>query len=197
MELYNELKNVDIYLIDQILKGRFAKVKTVLDVGFGGGRNLNYFIQNGFEVYGVDSNELSVSQLHAQAIFKKQNFKFGYADDIPFSINFDLIICNAVLHFAEDKSHFERMLFEMYAKLNSKGILFIRLASDIGIEKLVHGQGNGIYRLPDESIRYLVNEKMLLDYTKKLDAVLLEPIKTTNVQNLRCMTTWILQKKER
>ena len=198
MRFYDELKNMDIYLIDQIFKGRFMHVKTVLDVGFGGGRNLSYFLENDFDVYGVESNELLIDQLYASTMankLNKQNFKHGYAENVPFSMKFDLIICNAVLHFAVDKIHFERMLFEMYAKLDNKGILFIRLASDIGIERLVQEQSSGVYRLPDGSIRYLVNEKMLLDYTKKLDAVFLEPIKTTNVQNLRCMTTWVLQKK--
>jgi len=82
----------------------------------------------------------------------------------------------------------------MWNKLTDNGILFIRLASDIGIEKLVKPIGEGMYQLPDGSSRYLVSEQILLDYTKKLNAQLLEPLKTTNVQNLRCMTTWILKK---
>ncbi len=72
----------------------------------------------------------------------------------------------------------------------------MRLASDIGIENLVIDAGNRRYFLPDGSERFLVNEQMLLHYTNKLNGELYEPIKTTNVQNLRCMTTWCLKKKD-
>jgi hypothetical protein len=105
-----------------------------------------------------------------------------------------LVISSAVLHFAADEKHFEAMLTSMWRVLKPGGYLFARLASDIGIEKHVRPLGNGRYFLPDGSERFLVNEQMLLNYTAKLNGNLFEPIKTTNVQNLRCMTTWCLQK---
>ena len=199
MNLKSQLQNTDIYIIDQILKGRFDNVKNVLDVGCGSGRNLSYFLQNNFDVFGIDPNEKRleetkklVSKLNTTTLLT--NFKIGIAEQIPFESNFDLIICNAVLHFAKNKIQFEEMLFGMWKKLNANGILFIRLASNIGIENLVESIENGNYKLPDRSTRYLVSEKMLLDYSEQLNAKLVEPIKTTNVQNLRCMTTWILRK---
>ena len=90
---------------------------------------------------------------------------------------------------------FEEMLFGIWKKLAKDGILFFRIASDIGIENLVIPIKNGNFKLPDDTTRYLVSEKMLIDYTMQLNATLIEPIKTTNVQSLRCMTTWILKKK--
>jgi hypothetical protein len=39
-----------------------------------------------------------------------------------------------------------------------------------------------------------VDEQYLLDRTQALDARLVDPIKTTNVQNQRCMTTWVLER---
>jgi tellurite methyltransferase len=111
------------------------------------------------------------------------------------SRSFDLVICNAVLHFAESQAHFEQMLFAAFRLLKPGGFFFVRLASDIGIEKLVKPLGNGRYLLPDESERFLVSQEMLLHYTKQLKAQLAEPIKTTNVQNLRCMTTWCLTRR--
>lgn len=199
MSIKSQLQNTDIYIIDQILKGRFENVKNVLDVGCGSGRNLSYFLQNDFEVFGIDPNDKRLEE--SQELVSKlspttplTNFKIGTAEQIPFNNNFDLIICNAVLHFSKNKIQFEEMLFGMWKKLNTNGILFIRLASDIGIEKLVEQIGNNNYILPDSSTRYLVSEKMLFDYTEQLNAKLLDPIKTTNVQNLRCMTTWILKK---
>ncbi|WP_255459103.1 methyltransferase domain-containing protein [Mucilaginibacter lacusdianchii] len=114
---------------------------------------------------------------------------------MPFNdSSFDLIISSAVLHFAQSKQHFEAMLYATWRALKPGGYLFARLASDIGIENLLQPLGNGRYLLPDGSERYLVNEAQLLYYTKQLNGYLHEPIKTTNVQNLRCMTTWCLQK---
>lgn len=199
MSLKSQLQKTDIYIIDQILKGRFDCVKSVLDAGCGSGRNLTYFLQNNYNVYGIDPDENRLKQ--TQNIVKElspstplSNFKVSKAESIPFNQNFDLIICNAVLHFANNKEHFEKILFSLWEKLNNNGILFIRLASDIGIENLVEKLGNGNYVLPGGTTRYLVSEEAILDYTKHLNAELLEPIKTTNVQNLRCMTTWVIKK---
>ena len=200
MDLRKTFGNIDVYLFDQLLKGRFDDCKKVLDAGCGEGRNLVYFLQNGFNVYGLDQNEEAIQNL--QVLAKElspgidvNQFKIGKIEDLPFEENyFDLVICNAVLHFAKDKEHFERMLMKMWSVLQPGGYFLARLASDIGIEGKVVGLGNGRYLLPDDSERYLVNEKMLLDYTRQLNGELVEWIKTTNVQGLRCMTTWIVKK---
>jgi len=123
------------------------------------------------------------------------NFVVAPAENLPFTDNtFDLVISSAVMHFAQSGEHFESMLNSMWRVLKPGGYLFARLASDIGLESLVLPTGQGRYLLPDRSERFLVNEKMLLNYTRSLNARLMEPIKTTNVQNMRCMTTWCLQK---
>lgn len=202
MNITSQLQNTDIYIIDQILKGRFNRVKSVLDVGCGSGRNLVYFLQNNFDVFGFDPDQNRLKKAQQLAINLSpttpfSNFKIGSVEEIPFKNSFDLILCNAVLHFAKNTTQFETMLFSMWKQLNPDGILFIRLASDIGIEQLVHPLGDGNYKLPDGSTRYLVSESILLDYTHQLNGDLLEPIKTTNVQSLRCMTTWILRKKNK
>lgn len=192
--------NIDIYLFDQLLKGRFDECKTILDAGCGGGRNLIYFLQNGFEVYGIDPNAEAVEAIktlagNLSAAYNPENFKVASSEDIPFGdASFDLVISSAVLHFARNEQHFEAMLQGMWRVLKPGGYLFARLASDIGIEALVTPLGSRRYLLPDGSARFLVNEQMLLQYTEQLGARLFEPVKTTNVQNLRCMTTWCLQK---
>jgi len=193
--------NIDIYLFDQLLKGRFDKCQRVLDAGCGNGRNLVYFLKNGFDVYGVDSDETAVNavtKLAGEIIpgYPPTNFLKAEIEKLPFETNFfDLVILSAVLHFAESKQHFEDMLMESWRVLKPRGFLFARLASDIGIEKKVQSKGNGKFLLPDGSERFLVNESMLINYTEKLKANLFEPIKTTNVQGMRCMTTWCLQKE--
>jgi len=192
--------NIDIYLFDQLLKGRFDNCHKVLDAGCGGGRNIVYFLRNGFNVYGIDPNPNAVEAVKQLAkdlapALPSTNFTVAAAEDLPFDkADFDLVISSAVLHFATDKNHFDSMLKSMWRVLKPGGYLFARLASDIGIETLVQSRGNGRYLLPDGSERFLVNQQILLDYTGSLGGRLFEPIKTTNVQNLRCMTTWCLQK---
>jgi len=199
-DLKQRFGNIDIYLFDQLLKGAYDNCRTVLDAGCGGGRNLVYLLQNGFDVYGIDPNPEAIAAV--KELSKKlspnsspDNFKVASAEDLPFEdAFFDLVICNAVLHFANNADHFDGMVRSMWRVLKPGGYFFARLASDIGIETLVQPIGNGRYHLPDGSDRFLVNERFLLDCTKTLGGQLHEPIKTTNVQNLRCMTTWCLRK---
>ena len=192
--------NIDIYLFDQLLKGRFNNCHTVLDAGCGSGRNLHYFLQNGYNVHAIDADAHAINfvqQLSADlsSTVPATNFSVAGVDQLPYSDNFfDLVISSAVLHFAQDHNHFDAMLRSMWRVLKPGGYLFARLASDIGIEDLVAPLGNGRYVLPDGSTRYLVDQEVLLEYTRSLGGELVEPIKTTNVQNSRCMTTWCLRK---
>jgi len=193
--------NIDIYLFDQLLKGRFDDCKDIIDVGCGSGRNIVYFLKNGYNIYGIDrdANAIdTVKQLSKQLAPDNpiENFRVAAVEDMPFAAaSFDLAICSAVLHFANDAAHFDAMLRAIWNVLKPGGYFFARLASDIGIEELVQPIGNGKYLLPDGSVRFLVNEATLMQYTKELNGQLFEPIKTTNVSNLRCMTTWCIRKR--
>ena len=195
-ELYG---NIDIYLFDQLLKGRYDNVQKLLDVGCGNGRNLYYFLRNGYQVAGIDPDAQAVRKVKELSTAlapgnPPENFVVCPAENLPFAdASFDLVICSAVLHFARDEQHFESMLRSMFRVLRPGGYFFARLASDIGIEARIKSLGKGRYLLPDGSERFLVNEQKLLQYTNELGA-LYEPIKTTNVQNIRCMTTWCVQK---
>jgi len=195
-ELYG---NIDIYLFDQLLKGRYDNVQKLLDVGCGNGRNLYYFLRNGYQVAGIDPDAQAVRKVKELSTAlapgnPPENFVVCPAENLPYAdASFDLVICSAVLHFARDEQHFESMLRSMFRVLRPGGYFFARLASDIGIEARVKSLGKGRYLLPDGSERFLVNEQKLLQYTNELGA-LYEPIKTTNVQNMRCMTTWCVQK---
>jgi len=194
--------NIDIYLFDQILKGRYDDCNLILDAGCGTGRNLLYLLNSGAQVFGVDQNPEAISRLRKLVrvfpqVDPEENFKVAAVEQLPFeNESFDLVISSAVLHFAENLDHFEAMLNSMWDVLKPGGYFFCRLASEIGIESLVRFIGNGRYILPDGSERFLVNQEMLLRLAKKLGGELHEPIKTTNVQNLRSMTTWCLRKNK-
>ena len=54
--------------------------------------------------------------------------------------------------------------------------------------------GGGRYHLPDGSDRFLVDEALLAGLAQGLGGALFEPLKTVNVENQRCMTTWCLRK---
>jgi tellurite methyltransferase len=201
-KINKQFGEIDIYLFDQLLKGRFDDCKFVLDAGCGYGRNLPYFLQNGFEVFGIDESANAIDAVKQIATtlspnHSTKNFQVGKIETMPFpKFFFDIVICSAVLHFARDHKQFDAMLRACFHCLKPGGYFFARLASSIGIEQLVTNLGNGRFLLPDGSERFLVDQKLLLDYTSNLDGVLFEPIKTTNVQNMRCMTTWCVQKKK-
>lgn len=196
-ELFGE---IDIYLFDQILKNRFSNKMSILDAGCGGGRNLVYFLREGCEVFGVDQNDLAIEQVRlvAKALapnLSPENFQISNVENMPFpDERFDAVISSAVLHFAADEQHFFGMLEEMWRVLKPEGIFFARLASSIGIEEKIERIENRRYSLPDGSERFLADEALLFSLVNQLGGNWLEPLKTTNVQNLRCMTTLVLRK---
>lgn len=197
--VHNQFGNLDIYVFDQILKGAIAKEHRILDAGCGAGRNHFYFVKEGYNVSAFDNSEAALQQAISTAnglnYPQVDHFLRGNMTSIPFGDeSFDWVICVAVLHFAEDDEHFRKMLDELWRVCARGGKILIRLASDIGIGHLIRPLGNNRYALPDGTQRYLVSEALILSETERLNAQLFEPIKTTNVQNLRCMTTWCLLK---
>jgi 2-polyprenyl-3-methyl-5-hydroxy-6-metoxy-1,4-benzoquinol methylase len=194
------LDGIDIYLLDQILRGRITSGMRVLDAGCGTGRNVTYLLRCGFDVSAIDPSSSALAEVRSQANrlapqLDGGNFRDEHLEAMTFDpASFDVVVCNAVLHFARDADHFAAMLDALGRVLKPGGVLFARLASSIGFEDHIRPVSPGRYALPDGTTRYLVDEAALLAATERLGGVLLDPIKTVNVQNLRCMTTWCLQK---
>lgn len=199
-DLQQQFGQIDIYLFDQLLRGRIVRGMRVLDAACGAGRNLVYLLQAGFEVYATDADPRaidSVRRLSAQLApaLSPDNFRVEPVEQMTFADSFaDVVISSAVLHFARDAAHFYAMLREMWRVLKPGGMLFCRLASSIGMEDRVRPIGSGRFALPDGSERYLVDEAMLMNLTATLGGSLLDPLKTTIVQDQRCMTTWVVRK---
>lgn len=200
INLQQEFGNIDIYLFDQLLKGRYQACQRILDVGCGTGRNSYFFLKNGYEVYGIDQQGQAIAQLQALAKslrpdYPLERFVTGDIVKMPFpEHHFDLIICNAVLHFSRGHAHFDELMQRIWKVLRPGGFFFCRLSSTIGVEPYVKPLGNGRFELPNGTEWYLVDEDKLIKYTDLLQGEWLEPIKTTNVQNQRAMTTWCLRK---
>lgn len=201
LDLQDWFGSIDIYLFDQLLKGRFVPGMRLLDGGCGGGRNLNYFLKSGFDVCGVDTSPEAIAQTRALAALlqpnlSQENLRVEPVEAMSFAdADFDLVISSAVLHFARDEEHWQRMVREMWRVLKPGGIFFARLASTIGIEDQVEHLEGRRYRLPDQSTRFLVDERMLLRTTAALGGEWLEPLKTVVVQHMRSMSNWIIRKR--
>jgi SAM-dependent methyltransferase len=198
-ELGDTFGDIDIYLFDQLLRGRFDTRPRVLDAGCGDGRNLQFLLTRGFECYGLDRDPRAVEHVRRAAASltadtPAERFSVGEVDQLPWTdASMDAVICSAVLHFADDLEHFGRMVRELWRVLAPGGLLFSRLASNIGLESIV-GPGGRRVRLPDGSDRFVVDEALLLSWTASLGGRLADPLKTTVVQGMRSMTTWCLVK---
>lgn len=195
--------SIDIYLFDQLLKGRLTSQMKVLDAGCGGGRNIVYLLRSGFDVFGVDQSPDSIAETRrlASALaphLPAANFQVEPIEKMSFAnANFHVVISSAVLHFARHEAHWQSMVDEMWRVLEPGGIFFARLASSIGIEDQIRKIEGRRYRLPDGSDRFLVDEEMLQAKTVSLGGRWLEPLKTVVVQNMRSMSNWCLRKGSR
>jgi SAM-dependent methyltransferase len=199
MNVEEQFGQIDIYVFDQILRGNITSEMRVLDAGCGYGRNLVHLLRQGCEVFAVDANAEGVDHVRALAAqlapdLPATNFRVGPIEKMDFPDDFaDVVICSSVLHFARDEAHFLAMLKELWRVLRPGGMLFCRLGSRIGMnfERL---RGN-IFRINDGSEWFLVDEAELMQMTRQMNAVLVDPLKTTIVQDHRCMTTWVLRKR--
>jgi len=194
--LQGSIKGVDIYLLDQILKNRYQPKARILDAGCGKGRNLLWFYNNGYEIHGTDL--LSDRIEHCRQVFSNQadHFLVSTVETMPYVSNdFDHIICNAVLHFAKNSGHFLELFGSLVEILKPQGSIFIRMASEFGLESRIELLSEGVYKLPDGSTRFLLNEKLLKQIQVDFGMKLVETVKTTLVYDMRSMTTLVFEKE--
>jgi SAM-dependent methyltransferase len=199
MTLQEQFGQIDIYVFDQILRGNIGPGMRVLDAGCGYGRNLVYLLREGCEIFALDANQDGVEHVRQLAAMLAPelpagNFRVGVIErmDLPDAFA-DVVICSSVLHFARDEQHFLAMVEELWRVLRPGGLLFVRLGSRIGMD-FERVRGN-VYRIGDGSEWFLVDEAALMKMTAEMDAVLVDPLKTTIVQDHRCMTTWVTRKR--
>ena len=199
MHLHDEFGNIDIYVFDQLLRGRIAPGMRVFDAGCGGGRNLVYLLREGYDVCGNDADPNAIAQVTALAASLAAGRTFDFRVEPIERTSFpdahaDVVIASAVLHFARDAQHLEAMLRQLWRVLKPGGVFFARLASTIGSESGIAALGDGRYRLADGSDRFLVDAAAIEAWTATLGGTLLDPIKTTVVHRQRSMTTWVARR---
>jgi len=199
LTVQEQFGQIDIYVFDQILRGNIAAGMRVLDAGCGYGRNLVHLLREGCAIFAIDADALAIDHVRKLSAslstgLSPENFRVGLIEEMPFPDDFaDVVLCNSVLHFARDEDNFRAQLAELWRVLRPGGMFFARLGSRIGMDfERVRAD---IFRVGDGSEWFLVDEEMLLDLTDELNAALVDPLKTTIVQDYRCMTTWVLRKR--
>ncbi|MGA3225314.1 MAG: class I SAM-dependent methyltransferase [Acidobacteriaceae bacterium] len=201
LSVQEQFGQIDIYVFDQILRGNIAPGMRVLDAGCGYGRNLVHLLREGCEIFALDADGDGVEHVRQLSASLKtglpvENFQVGLIERMPFPDGFaDVVICNSVLHFARDERHFLAMLAEIWRVLRPGGMLFCRLGSRIGMD--FEPVRENIFLVGDGSEWFLVDEEMLLGLTETMNGVMVDPLKTTIVQDYRCMTTWVLRKRRK
>jgi tellurite methyltransferase len=200
LTLKEQFGQIGIYLFDQLLKGRISTGMRILDAGCGSGRNLVYFLREGYEVYAADSDAQAVDAVRSLArrfapALPASNFRAEPVEQMSFDDGCaDVVVSNSVLHFARDDAHFEAMLQGSWRVLKPGGLFFCRLASTIGMESQFTHIRERRFQSPDGAERYLVDAALFGSVAERLGGELAEPLKTTVVQNQRSMTTWVLRK---
>jgi tellurite methyltransferase len=200
-DLRREFGDIDIYLFDQLHRGRILDGMTILDAGCGRGRNLVYLLRRGFDVYGTDQSDEAVVATRTLASklapgLPADHFRVEPVERMSFSDSmFDVVISSAVMHFARDEEHWLAMFAEMWRVLKPRGLFFARLATTIGHESRVQHLAGRRYIMPDGDERFLVDEDFIMKATRDAGAVLVDPLKTSVVQNARSMMTWVMRKR--
>ena len=200
-DLMERFGQIDIYLFDQLLRGRIVPGDRIFDAGCGFGRNAVYFLQAGFKVFGADQDPDAIAAIRQLATkhapqLPPENFRNEPLEALSFPNAFaDIVISSAVFHFARDDAQFDAMLQGSWRTLRDGGVFVVRLASSIGMAERMHHVSGRRYRLPDGTERYLVDEQLVVEKTRSLGGQLLDPLKTTVVQDQRCMTTWVVRKE--
>ncbi|PKV62438.1 class I SAM-dependent methyltransferase [Pontibacter ramchanderi] len=198
--LHAQFGDIDIYLFDQLLKGRIQKGMTLLDAGCGAGRNIAYLMQAGVQVYGADISAEAIKRTRELAsqlapTLHAKNFVVADLDALPFEdTRFDVVLCSAVLHFARSEEHFKKIVRELWRVLKPGGMLFARFSTTIGLEEKLQQLEGRFYRMSHGPVWFLADEVMIMELERELGMVRLESLKTVLVEQERTMTTWVVRK---
>ena len=137
-QLHAWLDDVEPYWLYLMLRGKVRPGMRLLDAGCGMGRNLLYPLRIGVEGYGVDISEADINHLRQRTDLPDvtpDRFRVESIASLSFPDHFfDAVLCCDVLHFAEDTSHFRRMVAGLYRVLKPNGLCYTRLFTTVGLQ---------------------------------------------------------------
>ncbi len=168
-EVNNLMGDMDLFLMDLILKGKVRESDRILDAGSGSGRNMLFFLKNGFELVAIDRSESEVKSANfiSRNLISKDICTLADLRRLPHeTASFDFIICSHVLHFSENKSDFKQMLSELKRVLSPTGMLYISMASRIGFDAEIEQLEDGKAQFHDGSIRFVLTRELLNELDK-------------------------------
>ena len=89
-DLVESFGEIDIYLFDQLLRGRITPQMRLLDAGCGGGRNAHYLMRCGADVYGIDDDGRQIDRIRSLAAqlapaLPARNFVVGPLTALPWA----------------------------------------------------------------------------------------------------------------
>jgi ubiquinone/menaquinone biosynthesis C-methylase UbiE len=192
------LGSMDIYILDQLMKNRITPDSKILDAGYGRGRNLEYFVRNSYTIYGIDHNPtylpIVLEKVNEWDVsFCEERIITGKLEDLPYESNtFDFVFSIAVLHFATSHQQFTKMLEELLRVTKKGGFVQFRMTSWHTFD-LLPKNDSGIISISDGE-RYMLDLDYLKAFVLDNGYSFADPIKTTNVDGHRTMTTVVIQK---
>ena len=199
-ELHEQFGDIDIYLFDQLQRGRFDARRRVLDAGCGGGRNLPYFLAHGFEVYAIDEDP-GCSRRGAQAggpacaqAAGRQHppggdsrAALGRRPDGRRRLQRRPALRARPRPLRTDGRRDVARARARRPLLRAPGVEHRHRAAD-------QATRSGASACPTARIASSWTSSSCSTRPTTSAARCVDPLKTTNVQNQRCMTTWVIEK---
>ena len=155
---------------------KYVKKGTLLDVGFGSGRDMLYFKSKGFEVFGIDPTLAFCN--HARSL--DLNVEQSTIENYNTNKKFDVIwVCASLLHCKDLNSAFKKC----YDLLKQNGIMYVSLKVGEGEENIDNRYFHYVSHDSLSSIIYKNNFKVLKECITE------DSLSNRNVDWINCILT--------
>jgi len=173
-------------------------LKKILIPGFGYGRNAKLFIDNGFDVTGIEISETAIS-LARKYYGDNLNVYHGSVNNMPFDKeSYDGIFCYALIHLLNFKDRSE-LIRNCYNQLTINGYMVFTAVSkdspnygtgkELSKDRFETIPGVKIFFYDQDSVQKEFGKYSLIDFVE-ID----EPAK--NIKNKRPLKFWLIKCKK-